>query len=132
MLNAFSLFAASEAGDAVNRRIKLLGYFGLAAFLFGIGTVFAVISLRDAIALETSLIAANGLVALLMILLGLFVIVIGRALARRHKRRRFANMALVMAPLAARSIASRSTLSSVALIAVVAAGAYLGRKAVKS
>jgi predicted lysophospholipase L1 biosynthesis ABC-type transport system permease subunit len=132
MLNAFSLFAASEAGDAVNRRIKLLGYFSLAAFFFGIGIIFAIISLRDAIALETSLIIANGLVALLMILIGLFVLVIGRALARRHKRRRFANMALAVAPLAARSIASRSTLSSVALIAVIAAGAYLGRKAVKS
>jgi hypothetical protein len=132
MLKAMSLFAASEAGDAVSRRLRLLGYFCLAAFFLAIGLVFGLMCLRDYLALRTGIIEANGLIALLMIVLGLIVVLVGKGIANRRKRASLASVALVTVPLAARYIVSRSARSSIMLLLTVAAGAYLGRKAVKN
>jgi hypothetical protein len=132
MLRGLSLLAASEASAAVKRSLHVAAIIAAAVVAALAAAGFALVALQAWLSqrmtpIEASLVVAGGLLALAIIM------VIAAAVVRRRRRQSspLATAALVIAPTAARVAMRRLDVATIGMAAVVAIGAYVGRKIAK-
>ena len=127
MLNMLTLLAASEAGGAVKRNVRAVGYFAVGACAGLIGLVFLLIAARDALLAHMTLVMANLAVGGSMLVLGLILFLIGQYVRKRRNRSNaFASTALVAAPFAARMVGKHVNVATLSVAGVLLAGAAVG------
>jgi uncharacterized membrane protein (DUF485 family) len=99
---------------------------GAVIALFGFAALIA--AAHEWLALRMTPLAAHLVIAGVLLAIAVVAILVGMAVrARRGRPALLTNTALVAAPMAARAIAGRVSLGTVALAAVVAIGAIVGR-----
>lgn len=128
MLNILTLLAASEAGGAVKRNVRAVGYFAVAACTGLIGLVFLLVAARDALLPQMGLVMANLSVGGAMLLLGLVFLLVGQSVRKRRNRSSAFNStaAIVAAPLAARVVGKGINVATLSIAGVMLAGAAIG------
>ena len=133
MWKGLSLLVANEFGLAIRRNATAIALYAVAGTIFLIGSVFALLALRDWLALgmsttEAGLAVAAGLLFLagLVALCGLYV------KRRRRSSAALASTAMLAVPIASRMLGRHVNVGTVAVLGVVALGAILGRQFRKS
>lgn len=127
MLNMLTLLAASEAGGAVKRNVRAVGYFAVGACAALLGLVFLLIAARDSLLPHMTMVMANAVVGGGMLAIGLVLVLIGQYVRkRRGAPSALASTALVAAPFAARMVGKRINVGTIAVAGVILAGAALG------
>lgn len=132
MLNMLTLLAASEAGGAVKRNVRALGYFAVAGCAMVLGTAFLLLAGRDALLPHMTPAMANLAVGGGMLLVGIVLLLIGQYVRRRRSgTSALASTAIVAAPLAARVVGKGINVATITVAGVVLGAAVLGHMLTK-
>lgn len=132
MMKGLTLLAAQEIGGSVKRRMTAIGTFVAAGIVGGAGVIYALNALRDWLSTQFTMLQANLIVAGGLGIVAIILVLVGGAQKRRPASSGTAtSAALLAAPLAVKTI-GKLNVGTIATIGVLAAGAYLGRQAIKS
>jgi hypothetical protein len=128
MWKALSLMAATDLAGALKRNIRAAAFFAVGAVLALIGVLYIIEAIHIWLAFRIGPVASSLVIAAAMLMLAGILILVGQS-ARERKTRSvtMSSGAMMAAPFAARLIAKRTGLATVAVAGVVALGAVLGR-----
>jgi hypothetical protein len=132
MWSGLSLLLANEAGGAIRRQIVGIALLATAGLVALVALVFALLALHGWLEVSWGAVPAYLLIAAGLAVVAAIIAIAGTI--TRRKRREATTMrstALMAAPIAARVLAGRSNLGTLAVVAVIAAGALVGRQLAK-
>lgn len=133
MFKGLSLLAMTEAAGSLRQQFRALPWFAAGALI----GLFAVATLLEAahawISLRMSPVSAHLVIGMVLLTMAGTLAAIGVVIkSRKRKRDGLTTTALVAAPIAARLVRTHAAMPALAVAAVVAAGAVVGRLLGKS